>query len=160
LFSENNLDSFEIQIPPGTTSIEHYVTSDNANENFSLVTTDNFDLQSGFISVNIDSMSMHSLVFNIDSSLAVNDFFIGDTDQNSIGLYPNPVVSQLNLRFPNKEQRQISIYQLNGAIIYDEKLEASKTYSIDIKAFAEGMYILRSSTKSEKHTLNFLKINP
>ena len=158
LFSENNLDSFEIQIPQGTTAIEHYVTSDNTNENFSLVTTDNFDLQSGFISVNIDSMSMHSLVFDIDSSLATNDTYIYDKD--SIHLFPNPVVSQLNLRFPNKEQRQISIYQLNGAIIYDEKLEASKTYSIDIKAFAEGMYILRSSTKSEKHTLNFLKINP
>ena len=158
LFSENNLDSFEIQITQGTTAIEHYVTSDNTNENFSLVTTDNFDLQSGFISVNIDSMSMHSLVFDIDSSLATNDTYIYDKD--SIHLFPNPVVSQLNLRFPNKEQRQISIYQLNGAIIYDEKLEASKTYSIDIKAFAEGMYILRSSTKSEKHTLNFLKINP
>jgi O-glycosyl hydrolase len=158
LFSENNLDSFEIQIPQGTTAIEHYVTSDNTNENFSLVTTDNFDLQSGFISVNIDSMSMHSLVFDIDSSLATNDTYIYDKD--SIHLFPNPVVSQLNLRFPNKEQRHISIYQLNGAIIYDEKLEASKTYSIDIKAFAEGMYVLRSSTKSEKHTLNFLKINP
>lgn len=156
LFSENNLDSFEIEIPQGTTSIEHYVTSDNANENFSLVTTDNFDLQSGLISVNIDSMSMHSLVFNIDSSLATNDTYIHGKD--SIHLFPNPVVSQLNLSFPTDEVRKISIYNMSGARVYHKSHEASSELTIDVKLFADGIYILKSSIGNEQYALKFLKI--
>jgi len=156
LFSENNLDSFEIEIPQGTTSIEHYVTSDNTNENFSLVTTDNFDLQSGFISVNIDSMSMHSLVFDIDSSLATNDTYIYDKD--SIHLFPNPVVSQLNLSFPTDEVRKISIYKMSGARVYHKSHEASSELTIDVKLFADGIYILKSSIGNEQYALKFLKI--
>jgi len=156
LFSENNLDSFEIEIPQGTTSIEHYVTSDNTNENFSLVTTDNFDLQSGFIYVNIDSMSMHSLVFDIDSSLATNDTYIYDKD--SIHLFPNPVVSQLNLSFPTDEVRKISIYKMSGARVYHKSHEASSELTIDVKLFADGIYILKSSIGNEQYALKFLKI--
>ena len=156
LFSENNLDSFEIEIPQGTTSIEHYVTSDNANENFSLVTTDNFDLQSGLISVNIDSMSMHSLVFNIDSSLATNDTYIHGKD--SIHLFPNPVVSQLNLSFPTDEIRKISIYKMSGARVYHKSHEASSELTIDVKLFSDGIYILKSSIGNEQYALKFLKI--
>ena len=156
LFSENNLDSFEIEIPQGTTSIEHYVTSDNTNENFSLVTTDNFDLQSGFISVNIESMSMHSLVFDIDSSLATNDTYIYDKD--SIHLFPNPVVSQLNLSFPTDEVRKISIYKMSGARVYHKSHEASSELTIDVKLFADGIYILKSSIGNEQYALKFLKI--
>lgn len=156
LFSENNLDSFEIEIPQGTTSIEHYVTSDNTNENFSLVTTDNFDLQSDFISVNMDSMSMHSLVFDIDSSLATNDTYIYDKD--SIHLFPNPVVSQLNLSFPTDEVRKISIYKMSGARVYHKSHEASSELTIDVKLFADGIYILKSSIGNEQYALKFLKI--
>ena len=156
LFSENNLDSFEIEIPQGTTSIEHYVTSDNTNENFSLVTTDNFDLQSGFISVNIDSMSMHSLVFDIDSSLATYDTYIYDKDL--IHLFPNPVVSQLNLSFPTDEVRKISIYKMSGARVYHKSHEASSELTIDVKLFADGIYILKSSIGNEQYALKFLKI--
>lgn len=156
LFSENNLDSFEIEIPQGTTSIEHYVTSNNTNENFSLVTTDNFDLQSGFISVNIDSMSMHSLVFDIDSSLATNDTYIYDKD--SIHLFPNPVVSQLNLSFPTDEVRKISIYKMSGARVYHKSHEAFSELTIDVKLFADGIYILKSSIGNEQYALKFLKI--
>lgn len=156
LFSENNLDSFEIEIPQGTTSIEHYVTSDNTNENFSLVTSDNFDLQSGFISVNIDSMSMHSLVFDIDSSLATNDTYIYDKD--STHLFPNPVVSQLNLSFPTDEVRKISIYKMSGARVYHKSHEASSELTIDVKLFADGIYILKSSIGNEQYALKFLKI--
>ena len=156
LFSENNLDSFEIEIPQGTTSIEHYVTSDNANENFSLVTTENFDLQSGFISVNIDSMSMHSLVFNIDSSLATNDTYVHGKD--SIHLFPNPVVSQLNLSFPTDEARKISIYKMSGARVYHKSHEASSELTIDVKLFSDGIYILKSSIGNEQYALKFLKI--
>lgn len=156
LFSENNLDSFEIEIPQGTTSIEHYVTSDTTNENFSLVTTDNFDLQSGFISVNIESMSMHSLVFDIDSSLATNDTYIYDKD--SIHLFPNPVVSQLNLSFPTDEVRKISIYKMSGARVYHKSHEASSELTIDVKLFADGIYILKSSIGNEQYALKFLKI--
>ncbi len=156
LFSENNLDSFEIEIPQGTTSIKHYVTSNNTNENFSLVITDNFDLQSGFISVNIDSMSMHSLVFDIDSSLATNDTYIYDKD--SIHLFPNPVVSQLNLSFPTDEVRKISIYKMSGAMVYHKSHEASSELTIDVKLFADGIYILKSSIGNEQYALKFLKI--
>jgi len=156
LFSENNLDSFEIEIPQGTTSIEHYVTSDNTNENFSLVTKDNFDLQSGFISVNIDSMSMHSLVFNIDSSLATNDAYIYDKD--SIHLFPNPVVSQLNLSFSTDEARKISIYKMSSERVYHKSHEASIELTIDVKSFADGIYILKSSIGNEQYALKFLKI--
>jgi hypothetical protein len=101
-------------------------------------------------------MSMHSLVFDIDSSLATNDTYIYDKD--SIHLFPNPVVSQLNLSFPTDEVRKISIYKMSGARVYHKSHEASSELTIDVKLFADGIYILKSSIGNEQYALKFLKI--
>ena len=112
-----------------------------------------------FILLDMNALSMHSLVFNIDLSLGSNDSSLYDSNQKPIYLYQNPVTSQLKLSFPTSEKREISIFQLSGARVYHKKYEESKTYSIDVKSFAEGMYFLKSSTMKNDVNVKFLKIN-
>ena len=89
MFSDNDVGNFEIEIPQGTTSIEHYITSDVVNDNFRLITNETYDLNENYISSNISAMSMHSYVFTIDTSLSSQDDY-DLKEQSKILVFPNP----------------------------------------------------------------------
>lgn len=155
LFSENNLDSFEIEIPQGTTSIEHYITSDVVNDNFRLITNETYDLSSNYISSNPSAMSMHSYVFTIDSSLS-SQIGYNSLNEPKIMVFPNPTNALLELKFPLSQNREIIIYQLNGTQVFNKKYQTSKSVSIDVKSFADGMYLIKSITEAGQQTTKFL----
>lgn len=154
LFAQNAISGFNLEIPKGTTSIDHYVTSDNSADNFRLVTTDNFDVQSNFLSIEMNPMSLHSFVFTIDPTLAIQNNTALEK-KSLLRVFPNPTQSQIKLSFPQYEKHIVSIYQTNGTRVYHQNHSPSKTASIDVKSFSPGVYILKSTTKSEKQ---FVKI--
>ncbi|MFL2626631.1 MAG: hypothetical protein ACJ0PS_05690, partial [Flavobacteriaceae bacterium] len=63
LFTQNNQSDFDVVIPLGTTSVEHYITSDNSNENFTSVSTNNIDLGENSMPMSMDAMSHAQLGF-------------------------------------------------------------------------------------------------
>jgi O-glycosyl hydrolase len=153
LFSENSLSDFDLEVPFGTTSVEHYVTSNAGNENFSIISTENLDLQENFISMDINALSMHSMVFSIDTSLSSSSEFTHENKISTI-LFPNPVKSILELHFPKSQNREISIYQYNGSRVYKDIYRSSKNLSIDISFLPAGLYILESLTNQGQKPLN------
>lgn len=155
LFSDNNVDNFEIEIPQGTTSIEHYITSDVVNDNFRLITNETYDLNENYISSNISAMSMHSYVFTIDTSLSSQD----DHDlkeESKILVFPNPAKTQLELYFPRLQNREIIVYQLNGTQVFNKKYQVTKHITIDVKSLSDGMYLIKSITNSGQQITKFL----
>ena len=155
LFSENSLSDFDLEVPFGTTSVEHYVTSNSGNENFSIISTENLDLQENFISMDINALSMHSMVFSIDTSLSSSSEFTHE-DKISTILFPNPVKSMLELHFPKSQNREISIYQYNGSRVYKDIYPSSKNLSIDLSFLPAGLYILESLTNQGQKTFKFI----
>ena len=155
LFSDNNVDNFEIEIPQGTTSIEHYITSDVVNDNFRLITNETYDLNENYISSNISAMSMHSYVFTIDTSLSSQDDY-DLKEESKILVFPNPAKTQLELYFPSLQNREIIVYQLNGTQVFNKKYQVTKHITIDVKSLSDGMYLIKSITNSGQQITKFL----
>ena len=156
LFTESNLSNFDIEIPIGTSSVEHYVTSNSSGQNFSLLSTSDVDLQANFMEMSMASMSMHSIVFNIDTSLS-SEADLANQDDFRIMAFPNPVKSRLELSFDKNHSREISIFQYNGSKVYNKKFPASKTLSIDVEFLASGLYVLKSTNNQGQQLVKFVK---
>ena len=156
LFAESNLSNFDIEIPIGTSSVEHYVTSNSSDQNFSLISTSDIDLQANFMEMSAASMSMHSIVFNIDTSLN-SEADLANQDDFRIMAFPNPVKSRLELSFDKNHSREISIFQYNGSKVYTKKFQASNTLSIDVGFLASGLYILKSTNNQGQQLVKFVK---
>ena len=156
LFAESNLSNFDIEIPIGTSSVEHYVTSNSSDQNFSLISTSDIDLQANFMEMSAASMSMHSIVFNIDTSLSSEADF-ANQDDFRIMASPNPVKSRLELSFDKNHSREISIFQYNGSKVYTKKFQASNTLTIDVGFLASGLYILKSTNNQGQQLVKFVK---
>ena len=156
LFAESNLSNFDIEIPIGTSSVEHYVTSNSSDQNFSLISTSDIDLQANFMEMSVASMSLHSIVFNIDTSLGSEADF-ANQDYFRIMAFPNPVKSRLELSFDKNHSREISIFQYDGSKVYTKKFQASNTLSIDVGFLASGLYILKSTNNQGQQLVKFVK---
>ena len=156
LFAESNLSNFDIEIPIGTSSVEHYVTSNSSDQNFSLISTSDTDLQANFMEMSAAAMSMHSIVFNIDTSLS-SEADLANQDDFQIMAFPNPVKSRLELSFDKNHSREISIFQYNGSKVYTKKFQASSTLSIDVGFLASGLYILKSTNNQGQQFVKFVK---
>ena len=156
IFAESNLSNFDIEIPIGTSSVEHYVTSNSSDQNFSLISTSDIDLQANFMEMSAASMSLHSIVFNIDTSLSSEADF-ANQDDFRIMASPNPVKSRLELSFDKNHSREISIFQYNGSKVYTKKFQASNTLSIDVGFLASGLYILKSTNNQGQQLVKFVK---
>ena len=156
LFAESNLSNFDIEIPIGTSSVEHYVTSNSSDQNFSLISTSDIDLQANFMEMSAASMSLHSIVFNIDTSLS-SEADLANQGDFRIMAFPNPVKSRLELSFDKNHSREISIFQYNGSKVYTKKFQASNTLSIDVGFLASGLYILKSTNNQGQQLVKFVK---
>ncbi|MEC8323374.1 MAG: T9SS type A sorting domain-containing protein [Bacteroidota bacterium] len=156
LFAESNLSNFDIEIPIGTSSVEHYVTSNSSDQNFSLISTSDIDLQANFMEMSAASMSMHSIVFNIDTSLS-SEADLANQGDFRIMAFPSPVKSRLELSFDKNHSREISIFQYNGSKVYTKKFQASNTLSIDVGFLASGLYILKSTNNQGQQLVKFVK---
>ena len=153
LFSENNLSNVNIEIPEGSISVDHFVTSDE-DENFSLITTDDFDLDNNYISLNIDAMSMHSFVFSIDSNLSSNNDFL--LERNKVILFPNPANSQLKLSFHESLERELIIYDVNGLEVFKKTYPVSNKIILNTEFLSSGFYFMNLKSNNFKQTIKFL----
>jgi hypothetical protein len=105
--------------------------------------------------MDINALSMHSMVFSIDTSLSSSSEFTHE-DKISTILFPNPVKSMLELHFPKSQNREISIYQYNGSRVYKDIYPSSKNLSIDLSFLPAGLYILESLTNQGQKTFKFI----
>lgn len=59
-------------------------------------------------------------------------------------VYPNPATDEIQVKFPDPEPRNISIYSMNGELVYSEKVQAIQ-HTLRINELSRGLYILKVS---------------
>ncbi|MEP7168982.1 MAG: T9SS type A sorting domain-containing protein, partial [Bacteroidota bacterium] len=92
----------------------------------------------------------------IVTALGINEF-----ESTGISVYPNPVSSKLFINFPPSlsEHPSLRISNTIGAIVYEEKnITNVPQMEIDLKNFAEGIYMLEIKTNDLNYRKVFLKL--
>lgn len=149
LYNETGSESISLEIPNQTTYIEHYITSDNPDENFTYNSID-FNSDNNYIPLDLEPNSMHSIVFDINSSLSSenpdNNYF----NLNKLILYPNPTSDIFNISGNNSELL-ITIYDLLGKVV----IKRYVLDKIDISSLANGTYFVHlfNGYKTSQHRI-------
>jgi hypothetical protein len=75
--------------------------------------------------------------------------FVATTDLNKLvfDAYPNPAHQILSVVI--KEEGVLNIYNVNGAIVYQENILPG-VYKINISQFENGMYLIDYSTRDQQ----------
>lgn len=55
-------------------------------------------------------------------------------------VYPNPASDVLNIQFPHLDKWQVSIYNMQGALVKEEQPNQLLQYSMDVKEWPSGVY--------------------
>ena len=83
-----------------------------------------------------------------------------ETISENLFLYPNPVVTSLNIRLPQTtcEYFTIEIYSLEGKKLHSQKLsQFSGVYSLNVDFLNRGVYIFNFQTNNQVITTKFIK---
>ena len=81
---------------------------------------------------------------------------INDILKSSIVVYPNPVITDLNIKFEKNEDRMIYIYDVKGQIRLQQE-SYSRSEQLNISNFKNGIYILKIQSESGKVSYKILK---
>lgn len=78
-----------------------------------------------------------------------------------VEIYPNPFSGNIILSFPEKisEILYVTMYDLNGRIVYLKKFEAAGELNIDLKGLASSIYIMRINTTTRYFCSKVVKIS-
>jgi len=160
VFNESNHQDFSIDVPIGAINVTHYATSNTANENFRILNDISFDLGARYTNVIIPPMSLHSLVYSLDSSLLSNIEPENISQlENQVVAYPNPTSKNIRLRFQEADHYLITLFNANGSKIADEIYTNKKTHDVKTSALSEGVYFIKiqSKTTSVNTVVKFIK---
>jgi len=76
--------------------------------------------------------------------------------ETSTLIYPNPVVSEMVIKFSSSEERTIRIFDLQGRLKL-QKETSSTSERFNLSNFKSGMYLMRVQAKSESFTYKIIK---
>jgi len=85
---------------------------------------------------------------------SVNDH--SKKNKHFLNLYPNPASEKVTIITDMTEPSVISIYNLQGQILMQQKIQQGKT-DIDISELAKGVYILRLYSNARAETGRIIK---
>ncbi len=84
-----------------------------------------------------------------------------ETLKNTITVYPNPTNQFININLPEtiiNQKVDIIIYNINGRELKTNKRQIeSTTFSLDVGAFSNGVYLLRIVRDKEQFSQLFIK---
>jgi hypothetical protein len=87
-------------------------------------------------------------------SSAITQF--ASTKETVFNISPNPGVNELNIRFSEKINATVEVYNLLGRKIHTGKLTAIHN-SIDITSWKSGIYLVKVITDKKSITKRFVK---
>ncbi|HNL08708.1 MAG TPA: T9SS type A sorting domain-containing protein, partial [Chitinophagales bacterium] len=77
----------------------------------------------------------------------------------SVLVYPNPSDSWLHIDVPFSQQATaiLTIYDLNGKTIFQQKLHTHQTNTLSIADLPKGMYLLHLATAEQVYTQKWVR---
>lgn len=159
IFNEGDAQEVSVDVPIGATNVSHYVTSDASGTNFSIQNDVSFDFGDRYTSLQLPSLSFHSLVYDIDTSVLSLEHLDNSLELDKIIAYPNPTKEYITLKFPTLGDYSIEIYHIDGKKIIERSLNDVKIFQLNVSSLSKGVYIVKivSKTKDKKTTIKFIK---
>jgi len=159
IFNEESTQDISLDIPIGTIGITHYATSDEEGVDFKIINDISFTEGNRCTNITLPSLSFHSLVYEIDTSV------LSTTDDNqqlknsAFKLFPNPVNNSVSIHFPKIENYKIAIYQIDGKQVLKTTPIQNLKHTIDVGSLSAGIYFIKIYTENEGKfkTMKFLK---
>jgi O-glycosyl hydrolase len=159
LFNESSSgQSISLEVPIGTTSIAHYITSDSVNENFSLTNDIAFKEGDRLIELTIEGLSMHSVVYNVDQTLSSENLIDLINTDNKPKLFPNPTNGDIKLKFNQKANYTINIYNINGINVFHQEKSNIDSYKTNLSSFSSGVYFVKINSNNPLIKTNIIKV--
>jgi len=81
---------------------------------------------------------------------------IENVSESKLQIYPNPVVSEMVIKFESNEERTIRIFDLQGRLKL-QKEAVSSTERLNLSDFKSGMYLMRVQSADESFTYKIIK---
>ena len=139
-----------------TLSFGYYGKGNNPNL-FSLGTSDSSILIFGGGNKSGDPKSFYLIGLH-----DVNSVFTGIKDEPAIvarvNIYPNPSSGICNVQLSNVEGKtRIELYNLTGRIVYQNENVTGKLFSMDLRGFNAGTYILKATNNNSVITTKLIK---
>lgn len=82
----------------------------------------------------------------------------GDIDQvrTELAILPNPTSDFIKVQMPGSGQKEIQVYQLNGAV-KETRTSGKQEEEFDVRTWSEGYYIIQVATPAGKYYGRFVK---
>ena len=97
--------------------------------------------------------SVISTQFNYNGSLGVENI----KNENSIKAYPNPIQDFVIIETNSNNIQNLKLYDTNGKILKDEKINNEAKYLLNLQALAQGMYLLEVDSEKSKQIFKIIK---
>jgi hypothetical protein len=90
---------------------------------------------------------------NVASTISAG---IDELKEEQLRIYPNPVQDRLTIQLNNMQPEHISIFNVNGSKVYEEKYQAGG--QVDVSTFCSGIYFLQINTATIVSRQKFIKL--
>lgn len=161
VFNESGAtQDLSIDTPIGIQHTTHFSTSDDVNVEFTVLDDLSFGLEDRYVSFEVPDMSMHSVVYQADTSLSISSHLENNLESKlRLKLFPNPSSDVIYLEFPKRGNYQFEIYDAMGVKVFEEQLRDKKAHTLDIHALQKGIYFLNcfSEVGNKRSTVSFGK---
>jgi O-glycosyl hydrolase len=160
LFNESSSETKAVSLETAafTAAAQHFITSDSAAHNYSLIEDIEFSVGDSHISFDLPPLSMHSIEYTIDTSLSNSNTTSSNPSFPTAKVYPNPSDSQLSIEFPSPMSCTISVFSLNGIKIMDSEINQESIHKLNTAKLSSGFYILKFQEQGlTKQVIKFIK---
>ncbi|MEP3582328.1 MAG: FG-GAP-like repeat-containing protein [Cyclobacteriaceae bacterium] len=102
----------------------------------------------------MDSCEPFNLTIEVTQVLGLDKNFI----QDYFSVYPNPTTDYVIIQ-PNGTSiaYDLAIYDINGILLFADKILTSRKKEIDLRKFSTGLYLIKISSESKIGTMTILK---
>ncbi|TMM57886.1 T9SS type A sorting domain-containing protein [Maribacter algarum] len=94
----------------------------------------------------------------IQSGLKVSKLIVTESDLDAV-IYPNPIHSELNVKFNEDidDNIFISIYDMMGRLVFIDEQKPQQEITLDLNALSSSTYAMRIVTGSKQFKVNIIK---
>lgn len=104
-----------------------------------------------------DGINFYRLVQqDIDGKSTISRVVTITTATQKITWYPNPVINEMNIRFPGEGTGHIVFFNSNGQVIKRAAITGNET-KIDLSSLPKGIYIAEITRGNERQTIRVSK---
>ena len=128
-----------------TSSADGHSYSQTVGQSYNTKNADNVNVTQGFLQ---------------PVSYKIEKVIIDNIEALEISVFPNPARHSVILKSTNElEEAFIAVSNIQGKIIYEQKIQRVKEHVIDCSLWSTGMYIIKIQDDSNKQSVNKLIIS-